>query len=217
MPTADLSESCSARAIAWPGEAEGGDPAPVALTAAQILPAVYAELRELARGSLRRFGPALTLRPTELVHEAWLKVARDDEKQWNDRRHFIATAAMVMRQVVLDWARRRRAAKRGDGAIRVDFDDAIAALAVDPEEALTLDRPLQELAAVDARAAQVVQMKFYLGLSEDEVAQAMGVTTRTVRRNWAFARLWLSRRLSTAVDASTAPIAGREVASDAAQ
>lgn len=216
MPTAQLQESD--RAIAGHQTSDAVAPlAHGAVTAAQILPAVYAELRDMARGSLRRFGPALTLRPTELVHEAWIKVAKEDEKQWNDRRHFIATAAVVMRQVVIDWARRRRAAKRGDGSARLEFDDTMATLSVDPEQAITLDEPLHELARVDARAADVVQMKFYLGLSEDEIAHALAVTTRTVRRDWAFARTWLSRRLQAESAALTASLARREGEADVAQ
>lgn len=175
--------------------------------ARKLLPVVYAELRAIAAGSIGRAGPGVSLRPTELVHEVWLKFSNDPDRVWNDRRHFISAAALAMRQVVIDWARRKRAAKRGGTETRMTLDDTISQLDVNPDDAITIDQALTELAQTDVRAAKVVEMKFFLGLSDPEIADALNVTDRTVRRDWTFARSWLSRRLagSFGIETSQAP------------
>lgn len=179
-------------------------PAQLATDPVRLLGHVYEELRALADGTLRRYGPRATLRPTELVHEAWLRLSGSSDRQWNDRRHFIATSALAMRQIIVERARRRSALKRGGGRTAVEIDpatvadrDAPPAWAHDPETALEVDRAIEELKGVDERSARAVVMRFYLGLSDPEISEVLGVTDRTVRRDWAFARSWLARRLAT--------------------
>ena len=157
----------------------------------QLFPLLYSELRRQAGRFMRRERRYHTLQPSGLVHEAYLRLAGASGLDWHDRSHFFAIAARVMRQVLVDHARRRGAAKR-DGC-RVTFGDADAA--VDPPEVLDLENALKELAALDPRQARVVELRFFGGLDVDETAQAMALSPRTVKREWQTARAWLQHRL----------------------
>ena len=165
----------------------------------RLLPLVYDELRAIARRELRRGRPGGTLDTTALVHEAYLKLVDRRCVQPADRAHFLGIAARAMRQVLVDRARRHATAKRGGDVQRVTFDEHLVAgtLAADEraEALLALDEALTRLTALSARLGSVVECRFFGGLSEQETADALGVTTRTVRRDWVKARAWLHREL----------------------
>ncbi len=158
---------------------------------------LYSELRTIAGRLLRREAEGHTLQPTALVHEAWLKLAGEHDLRPADRQHFLALAARAMRQVLVDSARRRRATKRGGAAVNITLTDNVSSLDVPLDDLIALDDALAQLAANDERLAQVVEMRFFAGLSEEEIATALEVTTRTVQRDWAKARAWLHAELST--------------------
>jgi RNA polymerase sigma factor (TIGR02999 family) len=149
---------------------------------------VYDELRALAAGQLKRERPGHTLQPTALVHEAFVKLSGGGAVHADDRRHFVAIAARAMRQVLVDHARRRMADKRGGGMVRTTLGGDEPAVELDPAGVVDLDRALEEL---DERQRRVVELRFFAGLEETEVAQVLGVTPRTVRRDWVKARAWL--------------------------
>ena len=164
----------------------------------QLLLAVYGELRVLARRQLARRRPGQTIDTTALVHEAYLKMA-EPSAGWADRTHFLAVAATAMRQVLVDAARRRAAKKRGVWARKVDLDAGrLAAVSAQAEELLALDQALTRLAALDQRLCRVVEMRFFVGLKVDEVAEVLGVTGRTVKRDWRAARAYLYQTLTGA-------------------
>ncbi len=165
-----------------------------------LFPLVYAELRRAADILLNREGLAHTLQPTALVHEVYIKLARGAALPATDRTHFIGVAARAMRQILVDHARRRNAAKRGHGEVFVTLGDHADAEApgADAETMLALDAALAELATLDERLAKVVELRFFGGLTEEEVATALGVTSRTVQRDWAKARAWLHAKMSAA-------------------
>jgi RNA polymerase sigma factor (TIGR02999 family) len=164
-----------------------------------LVPLVYAELRRQARRALRREGEGHTLQPTALVHEAWRRRAGQQHAQWEGRTQFFGVAAQVMRRVLVDHARTRRAAKRGGGATQVTLGDADAVASGSAGDAdvdvLALDEALTRLAAFDARKARLVELRYFVGLSIPEAAEALGVSPATIGREWAVARLWLRREL----------------------
>ena len=165
----------------------------------QLLPLVYDELRVIARGRLRREHAGHTLAPTELVHEAFMKLM-PGRVAWNDRTHFYAIASRAMRNVLIDHAMRRGAAKRGGGAAAITLPDSAAAAGSDQEsveELIALGEALARLEQLDARQARVVECRFFGGLSIDETAEALGISPATVSRDWTFARAWLHNELST--------------------
>lgn len=167
--------------------------------AASLLPLVYEELRRLARSRMSRLPPGHTLQPTALVHEVYLDVLGKDAPAFEDRRHFFGIAARAMRDVLVDHVRRKQSKKRGGDVERVsgdDLDDAAAAIALPPEDLLALDAALTRLAAENARAAQVVELSYFAGLTHPEIAELLDVTARTVERDWRFARAWLHQALS---------------------
>jgi RNA polymerase sigma factor (TIGR02999 family) len=165
---------------------EQGDPH----AAEQLLPLVYDELRKLAALQLARDRPGQTLNPTALVHEAYLRlVGEGDDCRYQDRGHFFATAATAMRHIRIDQARRKKAQKRGGNVQRLELEDAAAP--TPDEELLALDEALTELAARDARKAQLVELRFFAGLTNDQAAAVMGISPTTADRDWAFARAWL--------------------------
>lgn len=161
----------------------------------ELVPVVYDELRVLARSQLRRLRPGQTLDTTALVHEAYLKLA-DADARWDSRRHFFATAAKVMRHLLVDAARRGAAAKRGGDALHLELRDDDAILSEEAETVLAIDQALAELAEGLPRLAQVVECRFFGGLTEAETAEVLGVTDRTIRRDWVKARAWLHQRLA---------------------
>lgn len=160
-----------------------------------LFPLVYEQLRELARRSFRRERAHHTLQPTALVHEAWLRVAAQTSGDWQDRAHFFGIAARVMRQVLVDHARRRGALKRAGRREpvtmeRIPDDDGAA-----PLDVVALDEALARLAALAPRKAGVVELRLFAGMTVEEVAEALGVSVRTVEGDWAFARAWLRSEL----------------------
>lgn len=158
----------------------------------RLLPLVYDELRRLARRQLAREYGAVTLSPTDLVHEAYLKLA-GGQLDAENRIHFMAIAARAMRQVLVDQARRRRSQKRGAGAAPITLSEARdSTFTVDPDELIALDAALEEL---DARQREIVEYRFFGGLEEREIATILGISDRTVRREWIKARAWLYRHL----------------------
>jgi RNA polymerase sigma factor (TIGR02999 family) len=158
----------------------------------RLVPLIYDDLRAVARRQLGRELGDRTMRPTSLVHEAYLKLSGGSALAARDRAHFLAIAARAMRQVLVDDARRRSAAKRGDGAAPVTLDDHDAAAELNPAEVLALDDAISEL---EPRQRQVVECRFFGGMEEQEIALTLGVTERTVRRDWVKARAWLYRSL----------------------
>jgi RNA polymerase sigma factor (TIGR02999 family) len=163
---------------------------------------LYDELKRLAHRQLHAVGVPATLRTTELVHEAWLKLGRVGDAAWDGRGHFFAAAARAMRQVLVDFARRRYAAKRGGVHVPVSLRqaDLLASHSLDVEldGLLDLDAALDLLDAASPRLRQVVELRFFGGLSEDEIAQLLGLSVRTVERDWLKARLFLLRELERA-------------------
>lgn len=161
----------------------------------RLLPLVYQELRSAAQRALARERAGHTLQPTDLVHEAWLKLSAGVKVEWQGRAHFLAVASRAMRQVLVDHARRRHAGKRGADAVHVSLSHAGARDAIAPEELLALDAALDRLGERDPRLRQVVECRFFGGLTEREIAEVLGVTERTVQRDWARARAWLHQEI----------------------
>jgi RNA polymerase sigma factor (TIGR02999 family) len=166
---------------------------------------VYAELRRQAQLALRREDEGHTLQPTALVHEAWLRLGDQHGARWQSRTQFFAIAAQMMRRVLLDHARTHRALKRGAGAVQVSLGDADRlaepgagpsdSTSLDAVDVIALDDALERLAALDPQKARLVDLRYYAGLSIPEAATALGVSTATVVREWAIARMWLRREL----------------------
>ncbi|HPF38993.1 MAG TPA: sigma-70 family RNA polymerase sigma factor [Phycisphaerae bacterium] len=165
--------------------------------AQRLLPHVYDQLRALAGGFFRRQAPGHTLQPTALVHEAFLKLVSHPESEFSGRRHFYDVAAMAMRQLLADHARQRKTAKRGDGALRVTLDDsaAVAATALDVD-LVSLDDAMRKLGQLDRRQERIVELRFLAGLSVEDTAEVLGISPRTVKRDWQMARAWLRRELN---------------------
>ncbi len=167
-----------------------GDPAALE----KLTPLVYAELRRVARGQLRQERLGHTLEPTGLIHEAYLRLAGQTPPEWQNRAHFFAVAAQVMRQVLVDHARQRQAAKR-DGGRRVTMTDMLAISRNRTVDMLDLDRALNELGRIDPRKARIVELRFFGGLTVDETALALEISAPTVRREIRMAETWLYQRL----------------------
>ncbi len=163
----------------------------------ELLPYVYEELRRLAASRMARESGRRTLQPTELVHEAYLRLVGDGDVAWDSRGHFFAAAAQAMRRILVDRARRRRRVKHGGGRARVPLDDA-EPRGRESVDHVVLDEALRRIEEVDGRAAQVVMLRYFAGLGVEDTAKAMGVSAMTVKRDWAFARAWLYAELSGA-------------------
>ncbi len=160
----------------------------------RLLPLVYRELRRIAGQQMRRERAGHTLQPTALVHEAFLRLVDQDHVDWQNRAHFFGVAGQLMRRLLVDYARRRFAAKRG---IPVTLQEAILPGGVDKtEEILAVDQVLGRLAELDPRQARIVELRYFGGLSIEETADAMGVAGRTVKRDWAMAKAWMRQQLS---------------------
>jgi RNA polymerase sigma factor (TIGR02999 family) len=167
----------------------------------ELMPLVYRELSELAHRALRRERDNHTLSTTALVHEAYIKLSEQDRVRWQNRSHFLAIASVVMRRILVNYAEARLAGKRGSGAIHVSLDDTLgdaAGVFTDDRarEIVEIDQLLERLAAFDARAARVVECRFFTGLSVEETAETMSLSPGTVKRDWAAARAWLKRELT---------------------
>ncbi len=162
----------------------------------ELVPLVYAQLRQLADHYLQMERDGHTLQPTALVHEAYLRLAGQNEAGFNNRVHFYGAAATVMRRILVDHARRRLAAKRGSGQTLAELDEGLAA-GLDPQvDFIALDEALTRLASHSPGPARVVELRYFGGLTVDETATSLGVAPITVKRHWAFARVWLHRELT---------------------
>ncbi len=161
-----------------------------------LMPLVYGELRRVAARQMRRQSPGHTLQTTALVNEAYLRLIDSSQVRWQNRAHFFAVSAQLMRRILVDFARERQNLKRGGGAERVSLDDALALAPERGADLLALDEALDRLAALNARQARVVELRYFGGLSEEETAEALRTSLRTVQRDWKLARLWLYRELN---------------------
>ena len=161
----------------------------------QLVPLVYGELRRLASLYLSRERCDHTLQPTALVHEAFLRMASGRQPEWQNRAHFIAIAARLMRQILVDHARHHRALKRGGSRETIPIEDTFVFVQEKSAELLALDQALDRLAQQDERQSQIVEMKFFGGLSIEDIAEVLKLSPRTVRRDWTVARAWLHKEI----------------------
>jgi len=156
---------------------------------------VYDDLHTRAQQYMRRERPDHTLQPTALVHEAFLKLLRNQSIEWQSRAHFLAVASVVMRRILVDHARRRRAAKRPGARQQVELDDHHAVQYPQPDRLLALDEALTRLSQMDPRQGRLVELMYFGGLTDEEAGEALGISVRTVRRDWKSARAWLQAQL----------------------
>jgi RNA polymerase sigma factor (TIGR02999 family) len=166
-----------------------------AVSAEQLLPIVYEELRKLAAHKMAQEPTGHTLQPTALVHEAWLHLGGDAQPAWQNRAHFFGAAAEAMRRILVDRAREKKALKRGGNQERVNIDGLELASPMPDDELLALDEALDRLATVDTRAAEMVKLCFFVGLTQEEAARELGISLSTAERVWGFARSWLLREV----------------------
>lgn len=171
----------------------------------QLLPLVYAELRKLAAAKMSNEKPGQTLQPTALVHEAWLKIAGDGGQHFANRRHFFKAAARAMQQILIDIARRKQRLKHGADLIGEELHESRIAMSVPSEELLAVNDALATLALEDPQAAEVVQLRYFVGMTVPEIAAALDLAPRTVDRHWAFARAWLKRTIRTSLSGPAGP------------
>jgi len=162
----------------------------------RLVPLVYEDLRHIARRYMHRQGSTITVDTTGLVHEAYLRLVDQTRLQWKDRDHFLSVYSVVMRNLLVDMARKRQAAKRGGDQQRITFDDNLGRIDEQADRLIALDEALTRLADLETRLAHVVECRFFAGLTEDETARALGVTTRTVQRDWAKAKALLNQWLN---------------------
>jgi RNA polymerase sigma-70 factor (ECF subfamily) len=162
----------------------------------ELLPRVYRELHRLAAGYLRRERPDHTLQATALVNEAYLRLAGHQDIDWKGRAHFFAIAAKTMRRILVDYARQRGADKRGAGGIALPLDEGLTISADQSSMVTEIDAALERLEKLSPRQAKVVELRFFTGLSEEEIGEVLGISARTVKRDWTVARAWLYGELS---------------------
>ena len=171
-----------------------------AKAAGELLPMVYDELRRLASQKMARESAGHTLQPTALVHEAWMRLGGSDTPAFQNRAHFFGAAAEAMRRILIEHARRRLAAKRGAGVEVVDLDGLeISSPVADDDQLLALNEALEKLAAVDPRKAELVKLRYFVGLNFEEAAAALGIAVPTAKQWWAYARAWLTVEMRGAV------------------
>ena len=180
---------------------EAGEPK----AADQLLPLVYEELRKLATARMANEKVGQTLQPTALVHEAWLKIAGDGQEHFANRRHFFKAAAGAMQQILIDIARRKQRLKHGANLIGDELHESRIAMSVPSDELLAVNDALAALALEDPQAAEVVQMRYFVGMTVPEIATALDMAPRTVDRHWAFARAWLKRTIRTTLSGPAGP------------
>jgi RNA polymerase sigma factor (TIGR02999 family) len=174
----------------------------------ELTPLIYDELRRLAGYYLQRERSGHTLQGTALVHEAYMRLVQQDHAQWENRAHFFAVAARMMRRILVDHARNTLAAKRGAGTPKLSLDEALGVAQAESGELVDLDEALRRLSGLDEQQGKVVELRFFAGLSVEETASVLGISTATVKRDWATAKAWLYRELNRGGAASKA--AGQE-------
>jgi len=171
---------------------ESGDPS----AAEKLLPLVYDELRKLAAARLAQEKPGQTLQATALVHDAYIRLVDVEQApHWDSRLHFFAAAAEAMRRILVERARRKQSVKHGGGRVRIDFDEALVVGDEPHEDLLELDELLDQLASVDARAAELVKLRFFTGMTGEQAAAVLGISPRSADMLWAYARSWLFEKL----------------------
>ena len=163
--------------------------------AEELLPLVYSELRRLAAHKMASEDPGQTLQPTALVHEAWLRLTHDDQRKWNDRTHFFAAAAEAMRLILVDNARRKRTQRHGGGQQRVEMPEIASAVAESDDKVLAVSEALEKFTALDPQKAELVKLRYFVGMTLEQAAEALGISERTAKRYWAFARAWLHEEI----------------------
>ena len=173
-------------------EADAAEPR----VADQLLPLVYDELRRLAAAKMANERPGQTLQATALVHEAYLCLLGNGERTWQNRRHFFAAAAEAMRHILVDRARRKAAVRHGGELARLNLDDVLVAAEATDESVLRVNDALEKLAARDHEAAELVKLRFFAGFTSAEAAELLGLSERTAKRTWAYARAWLFKELT---------------------
>jgi RNA polymerase sigma factor (TIGR02999 family) len=173
------------------GEIERGD----ATAGDRLLPLVYGELRRLASAKMARESVAQTLQPTALVHEAWLRLGGEEQQTWANRAHFFAAAAEAMRRILIDRARHRHAQRHGGGQERVNIDDLELAGSADDEVLIAINEALEKFALHDGPKAELVKLRYFVGLTTEETAQALGIAEPTAKRWWAYSRAWLYQEI----------------------
>lgn len=161
-----------------------------------LMPLVYEELRQVARAYLQAERPEHTLQSTALVHEAYVRLVGQALPQWQNRAHFFAVAAQIMRQILVDYARSHRAAKRGRGVCRLTLEDAIGLPGQQNLDVVALDDALKILATMDPQQSRIVELRFFAGLTVEDTSEALGISPATVKRSWTSARAWLHREMT---------------------
>jgi len=165
------------------------------LAASELLTLVYEELRRVAAVRMAHEAPGQTLQPTALVHEAWLRLAGGKPRHWNDRTHFFATASEAMRRILVDNARRKRAARHGGGQRRVEMPEVGSEGGEPDDRLLAVDEALEKFAALDPKKADLVKLRYFIGMTVAEAARALDISEQTAKRHWAFARAWLHEEI----------------------
>jgi RNA polymerase sigma factor (TIGR02999 family) len=165
--------------------------------AEELLPLVYDELRRIAAGRMSHEAAGQTLQATALVHEAWLRMVGDGARTWENRAHFFGAASEAMRRILIENARRKSRLKRGGDQQRIELDEVNLAAVTPDDKLLLIDEALEQLKATDKEKSRIVVMKFFGGLTNQEVAQTLGVTERTVERQWAYAKAWMFRQIQS--------------------
>jgi RNA polymerase sigma factor (TIGR02999 family) len=168
-----------------------------ARAASELLPLVYQELRRLAASKMSGENPNQTLQATALVHEAWLRLVGNESKKWNDRTHFFAAAAEAMRCILVDNARRKRAQRHGGGQQRIEIPEIAVAFTPDDEQLLAVNDALEKFDKLDPQKAELVKLRYFVGMTIEESAEAMSISKATAKRHWAFARAWLAEEMRT--------------------
>lgn len=163
--------------------------------ASELLPLVYEELRRLAASKMAHESVGHTLQPTALVHEAWLRLAGANQSGWENRAHFFGAAAESMRRILVEHARRKQSLKRGAGAERQELDESVLVMTAPPDELLSVHEALDKLAAEDKTAAELVKLRYFVGMTMEEAASALNLPKRTAENLWTYARVWLHREI----------------------
>jgi RNA polymerase sigma factor (TIGR02999 family) len=159
--------------------------------ASELLPLVYDELRRLAAAKMAQERPDQTLQPTALVHEAWLRLVGNEKQEWNGRGHFFGAAAEAMRRILIENARRKAAARHGGGQARLDINQIEIATTAPDDELLAVSDALEKFAAQDSQMAELVKLRYFVGLTTEDAAEVLGISVRTAERWWSYSRAWL--------------------------